>query len=591
MRSYQELSTGQLEGRGPAAAADWWREAVVYQVYLRSFADGNGDGVGDLPGLRARLPYLASLGIDALWINPWYPSPMVDGGYDVSDFRDIEPVFGTLEEAEAFIADAHAAGLRIVLDIVPNHTSTEHPWFRAARAGDRAARELFHFRPGRGPDGSEPPNDWQSAFGGPAWTRETREDGTPGEWYLHLYAPEQADLNWTNPAVHEEFLDILRFWFDRGVDGFRVDVAHGLVKANGLPDGGPVESATSPHTRPHPAWDQPGVHDIYREWRALANSYDPPRIFVAEAWVPTNERLARYVQPGGLHSAFQFDLLRSPWRYDTLRDAVEAGLHTSAAVSAPSTWVLSNHDVPRHVTRYARSQPATNVEPDWERLRWPSEPADLDLGRRRARAAVMLVAALPGGMYVYQGEELGLEEIEDIPSALRQDPTWWQMGHTDPGRDGCRVPLPWSGDRKPFGFSPAGAPAPWLPQPDGWASLTVAAQEDDPGSMLHLYRRVLGFRRRALVGAGDLRWLPGPDGVLAFDRGPFQCWVNTTEKPVDLPPGRHLVLCSGPEADETAGVLPAQAAGYIVTSPEDMGGTDLPDSETPAGGAMCEAGA
>lgn len=543
--------------------ADWWREAVVYQVYLRSFADGNGDGVGDLAGLRARLDHLATLGVDALWINPWYPSPMADGGYDVADFRDVDPAFGTLREAEELVREAHEVGLRVVLDIVPNHTSVEHPWFRAARAGDPQARACYHFRPGRGMDGAEPPNDWQSAFGGPAWTRETRADGSPGEWYLHLYAPEQADLDWSNPVVRDEFLDILRFWFDLGVDGFRVDVAQGLVKADGLPDGGPIDSPTSPHTRPHPAWDQPGVHDIYRTWRSLGDTYSPPRVFVAEAWVSSNERLARYVQPGGLHSAFQFDLLRSPWRASTLRAAVEEGLRTSATVRAPSTWVLSNHDVPRHVTRYARSQPSANVEPDWERLRWPTERPDLAKGRRRARAAALLVAALPGGMYVYQGDELGLEEVEDIPDALRQDPTWWQMGHTDPGRDGCRVPLPWSGELPPFGFGPE-ASSPWLPQPPTWGGATVQAQEADRDSMLHLYRRVLEMRRTTLVGAGDLHWLPSPDGVLAFARGSVQCWVNATDQPVPLPRTGEVVLCSDPAVDPGQRTLPPDAAAYVV---------------------------
>lgn len=566
----------------PAEDHDWWRTAVVYQVYPRSFADGDGDGVGDLPGLRRRLPYLADLGVDAVWINPWYPSPMADGGYDVADFRDIDPTFGTLDDAEALLADARGLGLRVILDIVPNHTSTRHPWFQAALRGDPMARSLYHFAPGKGPHGAQPPNDWQSAFGGPAWARETRPDGSDGDWYLHLYAPEQADLNWANPVVREEFLDILRFWFDRGVDGFRIDVAHGLVKAEGLPDGGPLASATSPHTRPHPAWDQPGVHEIYRTWRTLADSYDPPRVLVAEAWVPSNERLARYVQPGCLHSAFQFDLLRSPWRHETLRASVNEGLHTAAVTRAPSTWVLANHDVPRQVTRYARSQPAESLEPDEERRRWPSEPADLDLGRRRARAAFMLVAALPGAAYLFQGEELGLEEVEAIPDHLRQDPTWLQTGQQDPGRDGCRVPLPWRGQAPPFGFSPEGAADAWLPQPEHWRSWTVAAQSEDPNSMLNLYRQVLALRRSLWQHAEPLRWLATPEGTLAFARGAAECWVNTGKRAADMPSGRQPLLSSVPMASSGAGrCLPPDATAYVLRE----NGVDTSDSRAERVGA------
>ncbi len=556
----------------PQQDAEWWREAVVYQVYLRSFADGNADGIGDLAGLRARLPYLVALGIDAIWINPWYPSPMADGGYDIADFRSIDPVFGTLAEAEALLTEARTAGLRVLLDLVPNHTSAAHPWFQAALAGDPDARGMYHFRPGRGPDGAEPPNDWMSAFGGSAWTRQTTPDHTPGQWYLHLFSPQQPDLNWDNPAVRAEFRDILRFWFDRGVDGFRIDVAQGLVKAPGLPDGGPVESVTSPHTRPHPAWDQLGVHDIYRSWRTLADGYDPPRVFVAEAWVSSNERLARYVQPGGLHAAFQFDLLRSPWRAENLRAAIDGGLGTAATMGAPATWVLSNHDVPRHVTRYGRSQPPFSREPDWERLRFGREPVDLELGRRRARAAVLLLAALPGGMYVYQGDELGLDEVEDIPDGMRQDPTWEQLGHTDPGRDGCRVPLPWDGRQPPFGFSGAATIPSWLPQPARWAALTAQRQRDDPDSMLNLYRRVLRIRRARLLGAGDLHWLPAAEGVLAFRHGGLECWVNAGDRPVRIDGDGALLLCSDPLVREPQQWLPPDTALYRAVPANPAGG-------------------
>ena len=271
-------------------------------MYIRSFADADGDGLGDVEGMRSRLPYLAELGVDAVWINPWYPSPQADGGYDVADYRDVEPAFGTLDEGQRFIDDAHAHGIRVILDIVPNHTSDQHAWFVAALAAGPGSRERarYIFRPGRGADGDLPPNDWEATFGGPAWERITEPDGTPGEWYLHLFAVEQPDLNWDNREVRDEFLDILRFWFERGVDGFRIDVAHGLVKDPALPDLDLPEDHTPvvADRLDHPFWDRPGVHDVYREWREVADSFDPPRIFVAEAWVAIS-RASRCVSSVG----------------------------------------------------------------------------------------------------------------------------------------------------------------------------------------------------------------------------------------------------------------------------------------------------
>ncbi len=529
-----------------AASSEWWREAVVYQVYIRSFADGNGDGVGDIRGLRSRLDYLATLGVDALWINPWYLSPLADGGYDVADYREIDPSFGSIVEAEGLIQEAHRLGLRVILDIVPNHTSEQHPWFQAALAGDQTYRDRYLFRAGRGVDGAEPPNDWLSAFGGSAWQREMRPDGTPGDWYLHLYAVEQPDLNWENPAVREEFRDILRYWFDRGADGLRIDVAHGLVKAGGLPDAGPSDPARQ-FTKPHPAWDQDGVHEIYRDWRTVAQSYDPPRIFVAEAWVPTNERLALYLRPDELHTAFQIDLLFTPWRAGALRRTIEDSLESSHTVGATSTWVLANHDVPRTVTRYSRRQPEHRVLPDWERRRWSSEPADLATGTQRARAAAVLISALPGSLYIYQGEELGLPEFEDMPSDSRQDPTWWQCGYTEPGRDGCRVPLPWTVFGSSFGFGPNEGSEPWLPQPRSWGQLSVAAQEADSHSMLNLYRRALHLRREFL--GASFRWRELDHvGILAFVRGSgdseVESWTNTGLTAVPLPCDAMILLAS-----------------------------------------------
>ena len=543
-------------------ASTWWRTAVVYQVYIRSFADASGDGIGDVQGLREKLSYLSDLGIDALWINPWYPSPQADAGYDVADYRDIEPDYGMLADAEALIADAHGLGLKVILDIVPNHTSSEHEWFQAALAGDEDARGRYLFRPGKGEKGELPPNDWRSNFGGPAWTRTTTPDGEPGDWYLHLFAPEQPDLDWTHREVHEEFEDILRFWFDRGVDGFRIDVAHGLSKTPGLPDAG--ERVGIQHNDPHPAWDHDDVHEIYRSWRKVADSYDPPRIFVAESWVPSNERLALYVRPDELHTAFQFDFLRCPFRADMMREVIDEATTVAAGVGAPSTWVLSNHDVVRHVTRYARSQPDHLVETDWEKARWADEAADLDLGVRRARAAALLVMALPGTLYLYQGEELGLAEVEDIPSDRRQDPIWEQSGHTDVGRDGCRVPLPWSGDAPPYGFSPPDAhDEPWLPQPADWARLTADTQQGDPRSMLTLYRKALALRRERLVAAGDISWRAEEPDVLAFRRGSVECWVNTGTTSRRLPDG-EVLLSSDPDAPP--GELTPASTAWVAVS-------------------------
>ena len=527
----------------PASDHDWWRTAVVYQVYIRSFGDADGDGLGDIAGLRQRLDHVAGLGVDALWINPWYPSPQADAGYDVADYRAIDPAYGTLEEAEILIREAHDRGLRVLLDIVPNHTSDQHPWFQAALAGDSDARARYIFRPGRGEDGTLPPNDWTSGFGGPAWTRVP-----DGSWYCHLFTPEQPDLDWTNPEVLAEFEDVLRFWFDRGADGFRIDVAHALAKAPGLPDAG--DRATELlDLEPHPAWDQDPVHEIYRGWRKVADSYDPPRVFVAEAWVRENDRLALYLRPDELHTAFQFDFLMTPFRAEHIRRAIEEARHTTQEIAAPVTWVLSNHDVTRHVTRYARSQPDHQVANGWERKRWADEAPDLELGLRRARAALLLLLALPGSVYLYQGEELGLPEVEEMPDEVRQDPWFEQSGRTEVGRDGCRVPLPWSGDAPPYGFSPTDAAEPWLPQPDDWQALTVAAQESDPTSTLQLYREALRLRRGCWPDAAELEWAEAPAGVVAFRRGRTQCWLNAGEDPVPLPVG-DVVLSSSAGASD-----------------------------------------
>ncbi len=530
----------------------WARDPVIYQVYPRSFADSDGDGVGDLPGVTTRLDHLAELGVDAVWLSPFFTSPMADGGYDVADYRDVDPIFGTLDDVDALLARAHRRGLKVIIDLVPNHTSGVHPWFREALAAGpgSAARARYVFREGRG---GGPPNNWRSVFGGPAWTRVA-----DGQWYLHLFAPEQPDLNWDHPQVRAEFADILRFWLDRGVDGLRIDVAHGMVKAPGLPDDGPGGAELLEGTRT-PYWDQEGVHEIYREWRKILDSYTPERIAVAEAWVHDPQRLARYVRGDELHQAFNFDFLTAPWSAAGYREVIDTSLRAMDSVGAPATWVLSNHDVVRHASRFGRAGDTGGTAGGATR---DEEPVDAALGLARARAATLLMLALPGSAYLYQGEELGLPEVFDLPDELRQDPTFTRSGGKRRGRDGCRVPLPWSGQAPPFGFSTG---TPWLPQPAGWASLTVEAQRDDPRSTLSLYRAALSWRRRLRLGRGSLTWLdaPAPE-VLVFQRPGLVCAVNCGAAPVRWGhPYGSPVLASG-ELDDHR-VLPPHTAAWWTT--------------------------
>ncbi|SCG65495.1 glycoside hydrolase family 13 protein [Micromonospora coxensis] len=528
---------------------DWWRSAVVYQVYVRSFADANGDGVGDLQGIRERLPYLRDLGVDALWLTPFYTSPQVDAGYDVADYRDVDPLFGSLTDFDAMITDAHALGLRIIVDLVPNHTSSKHPWFEAALAAAPGSpeREFYLFADGKGENGELPPNDWESIFGGPAWTRVP-----DGQWYLHLFDPAQPDLNWRHPQVRAEFEDVLRFWLDRGVDGFRIDVAHGMIKAEGLPDVG-FNSMTTGQRQSEllgkgrlPYFDQDEVHDIYRAWRPILDSYPGGRMAVAEAWAETPQRLARYIGPDELHQAFSFDFLDATWSADSFRKVIDTALAESTIVGAPTTWVLSNHDRQRHVTRYG----------------------DGEVGLRRARAAALLMLALPGCAYVYQGEELGLPEVLDIPDELRQDPAFLRTGES---RDGCRVPIPWSGELAPYGFGPQGCELSWLPAPATWRALSVAAQTGVPGSTLELYRAALRIRREhpALAGTtGGVTWLETEPGVLAFHRTDgattLTCVVNISGAAVVVEGyGRPLVASEELTEQGPGHVLPVDAAAWF----------------------------
>lgn len=528
----------------PREPTPWWREAVVYQVYVRSFADADGDGVGDLPGITSRLPYLRDLGVDALWITPFYTSPQRDHGYDVSDYCDVDPLFGSLADADELMRTAHDLGLRVIVDLVPNHTSSDHPWFRAAvEAGPGSPeRARYLFREGTGPDGSEPPNNWLSIFGGPAWTR--LEDGW---WYLHLFDSTQPDLDWRNPEVGDMFEGVLRFWLDRGVDGFRVDVAHGMYKEESLRDQVRPEAVDEPepHTSPRPEeptapaapppetdrsmvervladepmWDQPEVHDVYRRWRKVLDSYAGERMAVAEAWTQTAESMAMFVRPDELHQTFNFAWLGADWSATDFAEVITSSLAALEETAAAPTWVMSNHDVVRHATRYGGGE----------------------VGLARGRAATLVMLVLPGSAYVYQGEELGLEQV-DVPPEARTDPSWFRTGK--PGRDGCRVPMPWSGARPPYGFGP-GDGQPWIPQPADWAPLTVEAQLSRDDSTLAFYRRALAARR-ALVRGLDEETTAEVDGdLLVVRRAGLTALLNAGAKPVPMPTG-EVLISSGP---------------------------------------------
>jgi alpha-glucosidase len=554
---------------------EWWRTAAIYQIYPRSFADANGDGLGDLEGITERLPALADLGVDAIWLSPFYTSPQKDAGYDVADYCDIDPLFGTLADFDRLQARAHELGLRVIVDLVPNHSSDQHEWFQQALASPEGSpeRARYMFYDGKGPDGSVPPNNWESVFGGPAWTRITNPDGTPGQWYLHLFDSTQPDLDWRNPWVREQFIGILRFWLDRGVDGFRVDVAHGLIKAEGLPDytapanagsmgGGAVEatilepelSATADEPTP-PYWAQPEVHEIYREWHDVLASYDGDRVLCAEAWVEPLSRMALWVRPDEMHQAFNFSYLETPWAASPLRRVIDSSIKAFGDVGAPSTWVLSNHDVVRHATRLS----LTVENPQGAGLGPKSKglPERL-VGLRRARAATSLMLALPGSAYIYQGEELGLHEVTDLPDHAREDPTWFRTSGLKYGRDGCRVPIPWESDKPAYGFSSTGES--WLPQPADWAALARDAQVGVPGSTVEMYRSALAIRREFGLGAGSIEWLSGyGETVVAFRNGPITVIANTGQVAVELPVG-EVILAS---EEVTGGALPADTTVWL----------------------------
>ena len=538
-------------------SASWWRTAVIYQVYPRSFADSTGNGIGDLPGITSHLRHLAALGVDAVWLSPFYPSPQNDAGYDVSDYCDVDPIFGTLADADTLIARAHELGLRVIFDVVPNHSSSEHRWFKEALAAGPGApeRDRYIFREGRGPEGGEPPNNWLSMFGGPAWTRITEADGTPGAWYLHLFDSTQPDFDWTNPWVADQFDDVLRFWFDRGIDGFRIDVAHGLAKAPGLPDVDmdPRRTGGEWAGDDHPYWSRDEVHDVWRRWRRVADEYEGHRALVAEAWVLPLSKMTKWVRPDELHQAFNFGYLMTAWNAAELRTSIDEALAEFPAVGAPSTWVLSNHDSVRHTTRLAlkAQQPhgigVGPLSPDR-----PEEQSAL----RRGRAATLIMLALPGSAYIYQGEELGLPEAIDIPDAAREDPTWFRTPPEIYGRDGCRVPLPWESQAPAYGFSPAGAS--WLPQPDSWAGYAVDAQVGVAGSTLEMYRTALRIRRDLSLAAGTLAWAEAGPETLDFTVAGVRVVANLSAEPLPLPPG-EVLLSSGP----VDGALPPDTTAWL----------------------------
>jgi len=523
---------------GRQRGAPWWRDAVFYQLYPRSFADSGGDGVGDLDGVTARLDYLDQLGVDAIWLNPVTVSPMADHGYDVADPRDVDPLFGGLDALDRLISAAHRRGIKIILDLVPNHTSSAHPWFAEALAAGpgSTARERYIFRDGRA-GGSAPPNNWVSVFGGPAWTRVTEPDGSPGQWYLHLFDTEQPDLNWDNPEVFDDVEKTLRFWLERGVDGFRLDVAHGMAKPPGLPDMEYGDDMLLSHWDSDPRFNHPNVHAIHRGIRTVVDDY-PEAVVIGEVWVFDNARWAEYVRSDELHLAFNFRLVRAAFDAADIRDAIENSLAAAAIENATPTWTLSNHDVDREVTRYGGGA----------------------LGLDRARAMALVMLALPGAVFIYNGEELGLPNVE-LPDEVLQDPTWERSGHAERGRDGCRVPMPWSGDAPPFGFSTSADT--WLPMPPDWAALTVDTQLADADSTLSLFRRALELRRnRAEFVGAEVTWLAAPPGSLMFQRGRsgLICVLNTGNRPLRLLNGEPL-LSSAALVD---GALPPNAAAWLV---------------------------
>ncbi|TPF84830.1 glycoside hydrolase family 13 protein [Bifidobacterium sp. UTCIF-36] len=575
---------------------DWWKQAVVYQVYPRSFKDANGDGLGDIAGVTEKIPYLKALGVDAIWLSPFYPSDLADGGYDVIDYRNVDPRLGTMDDFDAMVAAAHEAGIKVIVDIVPNHTADKHVFFQEALAAGPGSpeRDRYIFRDGRGEHGELPPNDWISLFGGPAW-----EQVADGQWYLHIFAKQQPDVNWNNPDIHEEFKKTLRFWSDHGTDGFRIDVAHGLAKDLESTPLDQMDPLAVQHGLCHdftsPLWDRREVHDIYREWREVFNEYNPPRFAVGEAWVvPEHQHL--YASTDELGQVFNFEFAEANWDVDAMRAAILAGLRSAEEThDSTTTWVMSNHDVPRHVSRYGLPQvPASShhqLAKDWLLRDGTSYFEDRELGTKRARAAILMELGLPGSVYIYQGEELGLPEVADIPWDRLEDPTpfFTRERFIEKGRDGCRVPLPWVAADVPapaewnagfgtgasFGFSPAtksdgsASADPHLPQPLWYKDYAADAEEVDDASMLNLYRATLTLRASLLTATADTADCAAIDAghdVIAYSRPStdgrrFASYTNFGAAAVTLPAG-EVVLASG---DLTAdGALPQDTTVWLL---------------------------
>ena len=532
----------------------WWRDAVVYQVYPRTFHDSDGNGIGDLRGVIARLDYLNLLGVDAIWLTPFYPSPQHDGGYDISDPRAVDPQMGTMADFDELVAQAGQRGIRVMVDVVPNHVSQEHPWFQAARNAARNApeRALFHFADGTA---GGPPNNWISVFGGSAWTQVVDEHGLPGQWYLHLFDASQPDLNWSHPQVQDDALETLRFWLDHGAAGVRVDVALALAKdmtymsrpnPQALVDAirldlyDPANPEASDEVRSamigSPFFDRDEVHDYYKQWRGVLDDYGA--FAIAEAWAYPADRAAAYAQ--SLGQVFCFDFLVAPFDAQVLSTTIARLMNAAISVGTSPTWVLGNHDVARVVTRYGGG----------------SE------GLAQARAMAMLAAFLPGSFYVYQGDELGLPDAYIEPSK-RRDPIWRRSGNTDPGRDGARAPLPWDASSINYGYSSAPADNLWLPQPRTWAGLAASTQVLDPDSTLNLYRDMLTLRRNHPAWHSHTIAIAAHDGVLRVDRGSLRLLVNTTDEVAPLAEGGEVVLRSRNDVPWPAGVLPENAAVLI----------------------------
>ena len=534
------------------AGTEWWRSGVIYQIYPRSFADSNGDGMGDLVGITKHLGDIADLGVDAVWLSPFYSSPQKDAGYDVSDYRGVDPLFGSLADFDALVDRAHELNLRVMIDLVPNHTSDQHNWFQEALVSPvgSAARNYYHFKDGRGENGELPPNNWQSMFGGPAWTR--LEDG---QWYLHLFDSSQPDLNWENPAVHREFEAILRFWLDRGIDGFRVDQPHAMAKAPGLPDHPYVETAGAGFIEGQadpPMWFQDSVHEIFRSWRKILESYPGDRAMCGEAYVLPLAKMALWVRPDEFHQTFNFRFLDAGWARQALVSAINESFEAFDAVGAPSTWVLNNHDVIRHVSRFGgdfgRTTASDGIGPD-------AVQPDNALGLVKARAATLFMLGLPGASYLYQGEELGLPEHTTLAAKFRQDPTFFRTNGKRVGRDGARVPLPWLKGGTTNGFTQAETA--WLPQPETFAELS-RDQQTASDSTLGMYKAALKLRSELRLGQGSFSWVE-EDTVLSYQNQNVVVVHNFGDSPAALPDGEVLIA----SAPLGSGKLPANVTAWL----------------------------